>query len=77
MYQSVVLGFLVSIKFFSEQKLIFDDFDVADGLLWSHEVGGLYKVYTVGVHRIGRKIGQEPSSGSNILNTIDTPQQLN
>ena len=68
-------GFFCVNKILSEQKLIFDDFDVADGLLWSHEVGGL--VYTVGVHRIGQKIGQELSSGSNILNTIDTPQQLN
>ena len=58
MYQSVVLGFLVSIKFFSVQALIFDEFDVADRLLWSHEVGGLYKVYTVGVHRIGQKMAK-------------------
>ena len=70
----MVLGFLVSIKFFSVQALIFDEFDVADGPLWSHGIGGLFKVYTVGVHRIGQKIGQELSSGRNILNTIHTPQ---
>ena len=67
-------GFFCVNKILSEQKLIFDDFDVADGPLWSHEIGGLSKVYTVGVHRIGQKIGQELSFGRNILNTIHTPQ---